>query len=77
MVKALIVAGMCERTQKASVHTLRKLTEFYNKMPDKISEAELIDYFIHRQEVTGGSPATMRICYSGIKFFFINVLKRK
>ena len=77
MVKALQVAGMCERTQETYGRAMRKLTEFYNKTPDKISEAELVDYFIHRQEVSEWSPATMRICYSGIKFFFINVLKRK
>lgn len=76
MVKSLQVAGMSESTQKAYVRTIRKLTEFYDKTPDKISEEELIDYFIHRQEVTEWSPATMRICYTGIKFFFINVLKR-
>ena len=77
MVKALRIAGMCERTQETYVRSMRKLTEFYDKTPDKISEEELVDYFIHRQEVTEWSPATMRICYSGIKFFFINVLKRK
>ena len=77
MVKALKVAGMCERTQDTYVRTMRKLSEFYNKTPDKITEEELVDYFIHRQQVTEWSPATMRICYSGIKFFFINVLKRK
>ncbi|OIP44708.1 MAG: integrase [Desulfobacterales bacterium CG2_30_60_27] len=77
MVKALQVAGMCDRTQETYARTMRKLTEFYNKTPDKITEEELMDYFIHRQQVTEWSPATMRICYSGIKFFFINVLKRK
>jgi len=77
MVKALQVAGMGERTQETYVRTMRKLTEFYDKTPDKISEQELVDYFIHCQEVLEWSPATMRICYSGIKFFFINVLKRK
>lgn len=77
MVKALLVAGMGESTQETYVRTIRKLTEFYNKTPDKITEEELVDYFIHRQEVTEWSPATMRICHSGIKFFFINVLKRK
>jgi len=77
MVKALTVAGMCERTQETYVRTMRKLSEFYDKTPDKITEEELIDYFIHRQEVTEWSPATMRICYSGIKFFFINVLQRQ
>lgn len=77
MIKALRVAGMGERTQETYVRTMRKLVEFYDKTPDKISEQELIDYFIHCQEVIEWSPATMRICYSGIKFFFINVLKRK
>lgn len=77
MVKALRVAGMCDRTQDTYVRAMRKLTEFYNKTPDKISEQELIDYFIHCQEALEWSPATMRICYSGVKFFFINVLKRK
>jgi len=77
MVKALLVAGMCERTQETYVRAMRKLSEFYDKTPDKITEEELVDYFIHRQEVTQWSPATMRICHSGIKFFFINVLKRK
>ena len=77
MIKALQVAGMGESTQECYVRSMRKLSDFYDKTPDKISEEELIDYFIHRQEVTEWSPATMRICYSGIKFFFINVLKRK
>jgi len=77
MVKALQIAGMCERTQETYLRTVRKLIDFYDKSPDKITEEELINYFIHRQEVTEWSPATMRICYSGIKFFFINVLKRK
>ena len=77
MVKALRVAGMGESTQETYVRTMRKLSEFYNKTPDKITEEELVDYFIHCQEVIEWSPATMRICYSGIKFFFINVLKRQ
>lgn len=77
MVKALQVAGMAERTQETYVRAIRKLTEFYDKTPDKICEEELVDYFIHRQEVAKWSPATMRICHSGIKFFFINVLKRQ
>jgi len=52
------------------------LVDFYNKTPDKISEQELQDYFLHRKNVDKWSSATMRICYSGIKFFFVNVLKR-
>jgi integrase len=53
-----------------------QLVEFYDKTPDLMTEDELYSYFIHRKTVTGWSPATMRICYSGIKFFFLHVLQR-
>lgn len=46
------------------------------KDPEHITEDELLDYFLFRQEETKWAPATMRICYCGIKFFFKNVLKR-
>ena len=50
--------------------------DFYGTTPDQISELQLQDYFLHRKNVDQWSAATMRICYSGIKFFFVNVLKR-
>ncbi len=53
------------------------LVDFHNKTPDQITEVQLQDYFLHRKNKDKWSPATMRICYSGIKFFFINVLKRE
>ena len=53
------------------------LADFFNKTPDLIREQELQDYFLHRKNVDKWSAATMRICYSGIKFFFVNVLKRQ
>ncbi len=74
--RALQLAGMSERTQQAYCRSVRMLVEFYNKTPDLISESQLQDYFLHRKNVDKWSAATMRICYSGIKFFFINVLKR-
>jgi integrase len=58
--RALQLAGMSKRTQECYTRSVRMLADFYNKTPDQIS----------------GSAATMRICYSGIKFFFINVLQR-
>jgi len=74
--RALQLAGMSERTQKCYTRSVRQLVEFYHKTPDQVTEKELEDYFLHRRNVDKWSPATMRICYSGIKFFFINVLKR-
>jgi len=53
------------------------LVDFYNKTFDQITEVPLQDYFLHGKNKDKWSPATMRIFYSGIKFFFVNVLKRE
>ena len=74
--RALQLAGMSERTQQCYTRSVRMLVDYYNKTPDQINEQQLQDYFLHRKNESKWSPATMRICYSGIKFFFINVLKR-
>lgn len=73
--RALQLAGMSERTQQCYTRAVRQLVDFYEKTPDQISELELEDYFLHRRNVDKWSAATMRIAYSGIKFFFLNVLK--
>jgi integrase/recombinase XerD len=74
--RALQLAGMSEPTQKGYTRSVRMLVDFYGKTPDLITEQELQDYFLHRRNNDKWAAATMRICYSGIKFFFINVLKR-
>lgn len=76
MDKAMQVNGMGERTREAYLRSMRQLLQQVDKHPELISEEELLDYFIYRQNVTGWSPATMRICYSGVKFFFKHVLKK-
>jgi integrase/recombinase XerD len=74
--RALQLAGMSKRTQQCYTRAVRMLVDFYAKTPDKITEHELQDYFLHRKNIDKWSAATLRICYSGIKFYFINVLKR-
>lgn len=73
---ALQLAGMSGRTQECYTRSVRMLVDFYGKTPDKITEQELREYFLSRKNKDKWSPATMRICYAGIKFFFMNVLKR-
>jgi len=74
--RALQLAGMSQRTQECYTRSVRMLADFYNNPPDQITEAQLQDYFLHRRNTDKWSAATMRICYSGIKFFFLNVLQR-
>ncbi len=71
--KALQLAGMSERTQECYTRSIRKLVEFFDKTPDRISEQELENYFLHRRNVDQWTPGTLRIAYSGVKFFFNGV----
>lgn len=74
--EALQLNGKSERTQGAYARAVRMLIEFTGKEPDLITEEELKDYFLHRKNADKWAPNTMRICYSGIRFFFQHVLKR-
>ncbi len=74
--RALQLAGKGTRTQECYIRAVRMLSEFYNKHPAKITEIELQDYFLHRQNVTKWAPATMGIAHYGIRFFYQNVIRR-
>src|SRR5262249_31507466 len=76
MIAALHLSGKSERTQASYVPEARLLAPFYHKAPDRISEQELQHYFLHRKNVDGLAPASMRICSSGIRFFYPHVLQR-
>src|SRR5437870_5398274 len=76
MLAALQLSGKGERTQESSIREVRLLAQFYHKAPDRISEQELQHYFLHRKNLDVLAPASMRICYSGIRFFYQHVLKR-
>jgi integrase/recombinase XerD len=76
MIAALQLSGKSERTQQSYVREVRLLAQFYHKSPDRITEPELQHSFLHRKNVDGLAPASMRICDSGIRFFSQHVLTR-
>jgi integrase/recombinase XerD len=76
MIAALHLSGTSERTQESSVREVHLLAQFYHQSPDRISAQALQHYFLHRQNVDGLAPASMRLCYSGIRFFSQHVLQR-
>src|SRR2546428_9714975 len=76
MFAALQLSGKGERTQEASVREVRLLAQFSHTSPDRIAEPELQHDFLHRKNVDSLAPASMRICSSGIRFFYQHVLKR-
>jgi site-specific recombinase XerD len=76
MIDTLQLNGKGERTQQAYARSVRMLSQLYDKTPDLVSEHELQEYFLQRKNVNHWSPKTMRICYCGIRFFYVNVLER-
>ncbi|HYA92060.1 MAG TPA: site-specific integrase [Thermodesulfobacteriota bacterium] len=74
--ETLQLNGKSETTQRAYARAVRMLIEYAGKEPDLITEEELKDYFLHRKNVDKWSHSTMRICYSGIRFFYEHVIKR-
>ena len=76
MLAALQLSGKGERTQQAYVREVRLLAQFYHTSPDRISEQELQHSFLHRKNVDGLAPASMRLCSSGIRFFSQHGLQR-
>lgn len=76
MMTALELSGKSPRTQQSYVREVRLLATFYNKSPHLISEAELRRYLLHRKNKDRLAPSSMRICYSGIRFFYRYVIER-
>jgi len=76
MIAALQLSGKSERTQATSIREVHLLAQFYGTSPDVISEQELQASCLHRKNVDGLAPASMRLCYSGIRFFSHHVLGR-
>ena len=75
-IDALQLNGLSEKTQLHYARAIRQLVEFYDKAPELITEDELQKYFLHRRNEDKWAPSTMQICLSGIRFFFIKVLRR-
>ena len=53
MDKSMQVAGMGERTREAYDRAVRKMVHHCGKDPELITEEELLDYFIYRQDESG------------------------
>lgn len=77
MVRKLQINGKSERTQQAYTRAVHQLIIHLKKEPEAITEKELEDYFLYRRNESEWATATLRICYIGIKFYFLYVLERE
>ena len=70
MQQDLQLTGMSERTAEAYLRAVRKLAAHARKSPDRIDEEELRAYFYYIRNDQLWEPSTIRVTYSGIKFFY-------
>jgi site-specific recombinase XerD len=76
MLQDLQLHGYAAPSQKAYTRAVRQLWEFVKVPPEQITEQQVREYFLYRKNTSRWSACSMRIAYSGVKFFFQNTLKR-
>jgi integrase/recombinase XerD len=70
MVEDMQLRGYAERTQSSYLRAVRQLINYWHVPAEEVSEQQVRDYFLYCKNDAGWSAATMRIAYSGIKFFY-------
>ena len=58
------------------LRTVRQLAEHFKTSPDQLSEAQLRDYLLFLKNDKQFAASTLRLAYSGIKFFYTRTVPR-
>jgi integrase len=77
MLEDMQLKGFAEKTQQCYIRSVRLLAQHFNKTPDQITEEELRNYFLHVKNVKKWKRPTVTIALCGIKFFFVQTLKKQ
>ena len=72
----LKLAGYAKRSRQSYVRAVRQLMNFWGKPLEEVEEQQVREYWLHCKDELDWSGATLRISYSGIKFFYQHTLKR-
>lgn len=76
MAEDLHLGGMSERTHAGYLRAVRKLADYCQTSPDKITEDQLRRFFLHMKNNLHYAHGTLRVAYSGIKFFYTRTCQR-
>lgn len=76
MSEDLHLAGMGERTHEGYLRAMRKLCEFCRRSADRITEPQLRKYFLYLKNDRKFATGSLRVAYSGIKFFYTRTCRR-
>jgi len=72
----LHLAGMSQRTHEGYLRAVRQLADFCQRSPDQITEDQLRKFFLHLKNEKHFASGSLRVAYSGIKFFYTRTCRR-
>ena len=77
MMEDMQLHGLAERTRQSYAEAVKKLSEYYGKPPDSLSEEDIRNYFLYLLNEKQVARSSMVIYLIGIKFFYEKTLQRK
>jgi site-specific recombinase XerD len=72
----LHLAGVSKRTHEGYLRAVRQLADFCETPPDQITEDQLRGFFLHLKNERHFAYGSMRVAFSGIKFFYTRTCRR-
>jgi integrase/recombinase XerD len=76
MADDLHLGGMSERTHAGYLRAVRQLADYCKTPPAKITEDQLRRYFLYLKNEKKFAYGSLRVAFSGIKFFYTRTCKR-
>ena len=72
----LQLAGMSKRTVHGYLRAVRQLADYCHRRPNQITESQLRRYFLYLKNEKKFAYGSIRVAFSGIKFFYTRTCKR-
>ncbi len=72
----LHLAGVGQRTHDGYLRAVRQLADFCEMAPDQITEDHFREFFLHLKNERHFAYGSMRVAFSGIKFFYTRTCRR-
>lgn len=72
----LQLTGKAKRTHDGYIRAVRQLSDFAGCSPDKVTENQVRQFFLHLKNDREFAYGSLRVALSGVKFFFTNTCKR-
>ncbi len=72
----LYLAGMSERTHTGYLRAVRQLADYSKTSPARVTEGQLRRYFLYLKNEKKFAYGSLRVAFSGIKFFYTRTCKQ-